>query len=122
MKKHTQMMLLLAALSLTGCGTKAQPPDAQIALATSAISQAESVGAYESSPVELKAARDKLVQAKQALQREENLTARRLAEQAMADANLAQAKARTAKSRKAVEEIQASIRTLQEEVDRKSVR
>lgn len=123
MKKRAKiMMLLLAVLGLSACGTKVQPPDLQVSQATTAVTEAEGVGAYESAPVELEAARVKLDQAKQALQRKDNLAARRLAEEAAADANLAQAKARTAKSRKSVEALQEGIRTLQEEVDRKSVR
>lgn len=122
MKKSAKMLLLLAVFGLTACGAKVPSPDSQVSLATSAISQAESFGAYESAPVELRDAREKLSQAKQAMRAEDNLTAQRLAEEAIVDANLAQAKSRTAKSRKAVEELKASIRTLQEEVDRKSVR
>lgn len=122
MKNSGKMILLLAVFGLAACGTKYPPPDSQVTMATSAIGQAESMGAYESAPVELKAARDKLSQARQAMQAEDNLTAQRLAEQAMVDASLAQAKARTAKSQKAVEELKEGIRILQEEVDRKSMR
>lgn len=122
MNKSGKIMLSLALFGLTACGTKIAPPDSQLSQATSSISQAESLGAYESAPIELKSARDKLNQAKQALQIEDYLTAQRLAEQAIVDANLAQAKARTAKSQKTVEEIKEGIRTLQEEVDRKTTR
>ena len=91
MKKYTKLMLLLLSVfGLTACGTKYPPPDSQVTMATSAISQAESIGAYESAPMELKAAREKLEQARMAMQKEDNLTAQRLAEQAMVDASLAQ--------------------------------
>lgn len=122
MRKCAKMLVLLAVFGLTACGTKYPPPESQVSLATSAVSQAESAGAYETAPLELKAARDKLNEAKQAMQKEDNLTAQRLAEQAILDANLAQAKARTVKSQKAVDEVKASIQTLQEEIERKSVR
>jgi len=122
MKKSTKMMLLLAILGLAACATKIPPPDSQITLATTSITQAESAGAVETAPVELKVAKDKLAQARQAMQQKDNLTAQRLAEEAIVDANLAQAKAQAVKSRKAAEEIKASIRTLQEEIDRKSLR
>ena len=121
MGKIARMSLFLVVLGLIACGTKYPPPSSQVTLATSAISQAESAGAYESAPVELRMARDKLEQARQAMNRNDNLMAKRLAEQAIVDANLAQAKARTAKSQKSVEEIKESIRTLQEEIDKKSV-
>jgi hypothetical protein len=122
MKKSANMMLLLAILGLTACAAKYPPPDSQISVATSSITQAESVGAFETAPVELRAAKDKLAQARQAMLQKDNLAAQRLAEEATVDANLAQAKARAFKSRKTAEEIKASIRTLQEEIDRKSLR
>lgn len=122
MKTYTKVMLLLAAFGLAACGSKYPPPDSQISLASSAISKAESAGAYEAAPVELKAAREKLNEAKRLMQREDNLSAQRLAEQAIVDANLAEAKARTAKSQDAVNEVKESIRTLQEEIDRKTLR
>ncbi|MFH1217504.1 MAG: DUF4398 domain-containing protein [Pseudomonadota bacterium] len=118
MKKSLKVLLVSASLGLAACGTKYPPPDSQMNMATSEIGQAESIGAYESAPLELKSARDKLEQAKQAVQREDNLAAKRLAEQAIVDANLAQAKARTAKSQKTVEELKASIQTLQDELNR----
>ena len=118
MKKSLKMVMVLALLALTACGTKFPPPDREITMATSAITQADSAGAYESAPVELKSARDKLGQAKQAMHNEDNLTAKRLAEQALVDANLALAKSRKAKSQKAVDELKSSIQALQEEIDR----
>lgn len=122
MKKSVNIILLSAVLGLTACGIKYPPPDSQVSLATSSINQAESVGVYETAPVELKAAKDKLADARQPMLREDNLTAQRLAEQAIVDANLAQAKARTVKSQKAAAELKNTIQTLQEEIDRKSVR
>jgi len=122
MNKSAKIMFLLTIFGLTACATKYPPPDSQISLATSAITQAESVGAYETAPVELNAAKEKLALARQAVQQKDNLTAQRLAEEAIVDADLAQAKARSIKSQKAAEEIKASIKTLQEEIDRKSVR
>lgn len=120
------MKIMMAAVStlflfvLAGCAVKVPPPDQQLALATDAISQAESTGAYELAPVELKSARDKLSQAKAAMEQEDNARARRLAEAALIDANLAEIKSRSAKSQKMVEELRESIRVLQEEMSRKS--
>lgn len=122
MKKSVKMTtLLLAVWGLAACATVVPPPDVQVGQASTAVTEAESVGAYEAAPVELQAARDKLDQAKKALQAEDNLTARRLAEEAMADANLAQAKARTAKSRTSAAALKEGIQTLQQEVDRKAM-
>ncbi len=122
MKTSAKLMMLLSLLALTACAPKVPAPDSQVSLATSAITQAESIGAYDSAPIELKSAREKLNQAKLAMQKKDNLSAQRLADEAIVDANLAQAKARTAKSRKAVAELKENIRTLQEEVDKSIAR
>ncbi|MFO8086672.1 MAG: DUF4398 domain-containing protein [Bacteroidales bacterium] len=122
MRKTLMMIFLLAVFGLVACAAKVSPPSSQLATATLAINQAESAGAYESAPVELRDARQKLEKARQAMNRKDNLTAKRLAEQATVDANLAEAKARTAKSQKMLQEIKDSIRILQEEIDRKSAR
>lgn len=115
--KACLIMLLISAL--VGCADKVPPPAQQVNMATQAIAQAESAGAFEFAPVELKSARDKLSQAKLAMDKEENNKARRLADEAMIDANLAESKARSAKSQKVVEEIKESIRILRQEMDRK---
>lgn len=124
MKRKPRMVLnafviVLFTFVLAGCADKVPPPTQQITLATQSIAQAESSGAFEFAPVELKAAREKLALAKQAMDKEENDKARRLADEAMVDANLAEAKARSAKSQKVVEEMKESIRVLRQEMDRK---
>jgi len=111
-------LVTLFIVVLAGCAVQAPAPDRQVTLATQSIVQAESSGAVEFAPVELKAARDKLSQAKLALNLQENIKAGRLADEAMVDANLAEAKARSAKSQKVVVELQESIRILQQEISR----
>jgi hypothetical protein len=103
---------------LAGCAAQVPAPEKQVTLAAQSIAQAESSGAVEFAPVEIKSARDKLSQAKIAMDSEENLKAKRLADEAMVDANLAEAKARSAKSQKVVEELKESIRVLQQEMSR----
>lgn len=111
-------LFTLLVVVLAGCAAKAPVPDKQVTLATQSISQAESSGAVEFAPVELRTAREKLDQAELAMDKEEYHKAKRLAEEAMVDANLAEAKARSAKSQKVVEELQDSIRVLREEMNR----
>jgi hypothetical protein len=111
-------LVTLLMVVLAGCAGKTPVPEKQITLATQSIAQAESSGAVEFAPVELRLARDKLSQAKLAVDSEENFKARRLADEAMVDANLAEAKARSAKSQKVVEELKESIRILREEMNR----
>lgn len=113
-------LITLFMFVLAGCAAKTPSPEKQVTLATQSITQAESAGAFEFAPVELKSAREKLSQAKLAMDKEENLKAKRLADEAMVDANLAEAKARSAKSQKVVEELKESISVLQEEMNRKT--
>jgi len=125
MKMKTWMLLnaclvTLSMVALSGCATKSPAPEEQVTMAAQSIAQAESSGAVKFAPVELKSARDKLSQAKLAMDKEENVKARRLADEAMVDANLAEAKARSAKSQLVVDELKESIRVLQEEMGRKT--
>lgn len=113
-------LITLFVVVLASCAVRAPAPEKQVTLATQSIAQAESSGAVEFAPVELRLAREKLSQAKLAMDQEENLKATRLADEAMADANLAEAKARSAKAQKVVEELQESIRILQEEMSRRT--
>lgn len=113
------LVLLLFGWSLVGCSASVPPPTQKIALSSAAINQAEASGAVEYAPVEMRAAREKLAQAKGAMNMEENKKALQLAEQAEVDAQLAEAKARTAKSQKAVSELQESIQALKKEIERK---
>lgn len=114
--KACLVTLIIAVLA--GCAAKTPAPERQVTLASQSIDQAESSGAVEFAPVELESARDKLNQAKLAMDREENIKAGRLADEAMVDANLAEAKARSAKSEKVVAELKESIRVLKQEMNR----
>jgi hypothetical protein len=106
------------ALALAACAS-APVPNEQIAAGRAAVEVAQSAGAGQYAPAELNAARDKLERAQQAIRADDNLTARRLAEAAEADARLAHAKSTSARSQAAVEEIERSLSTLQEELRRK---
>ncbi|WKB54282.1 DUF4398 domain-containing protein [Eleftheria terrae] len=111
-----------AALALAGCASKTPVPNEQMAVSQAAVDAAVSAGATQYAPVELNQARQKLDGAKNALRAEDAMTARRLAEQAEVDARTATAKANAEKSRKAVGEIEQSIRMLREEMARPNAR
>jgi len=111
-------LVTLLVILLAGCAAKTPAPEKQVSLATQSIAYAESSGAVEFAPVELEMAREKLNMAKRAMDRRENLKAKQLADEAMVDANLAEAKARSAKAQKIVEELKDSIRVLREEMNR----
>lgn len=84
---------LLAGL---GACASAPPPDDALASAEVTYQQAEAAGAAANAPTEMMSARSKLDQAKQAVTDEKYSRARRLAEEAQADSQLALAKNRAA--------------------------
>ncbi len=113
-------ILGLALLTLTACGTAKQPPLSQMALAQSAVEKAASAGSGEYASLDLRTARDKIDRAKTAIQSKDKnyLTAERLLEEAKVDAELAEAKSKTAKSQKIVAELKESIDMLRDEIQR----
>ncbi len=117
---RTASLLAAAALVVGGCASKGVAPVSQLATSRAAVTEAETAGAREHAPMDLLSAREKLNKAEAATRDEEYDLARRYAEQAEADARLAEARARTAKSQRAVAEVQDSIKTLREELERKS--
>jgi hypothetical protein len=66
----------------------------------------------------LATARDKLTRANQAMARKDYVAARQLADEAAADAALAQATARSARSSRALAEVRQSIQQLQAQLNR----
>jgi hypothetical protein len=91
------------------------PPVDKLAAADEAVRQAETSTASQYAPLPLSTAREKLEAARRAMDEEDYETARRLAEQALVDAQLAQETAASAKARAAAEELQQSIETLRQE-------
>lgn len=111
-------MLAAAVLGLGACASAPPPPTEQLAVTRAAIEEAQTAGATERAPVEMQAARRKLDESRRAVVEDDNARARRLAEQAEADARLAAAKARSSRSQEAVAALQASIRTMRDELAR----
>ncbi|MBO0368195.1 DUF4398 domain-containing protein [Pseudomonas putida] len=88
-------------LALGGCAS-AVAPNEQIELTRSAVNRAVSADATQYAPVEMRAAQDKLSAMGRALGEKDLKTVRSLAEQAEADARLAE---RTAQARKTSEQL-----------------
>ena len=107
----TILVLLLAACAST-------PPTAQMAVAKAAVERADTSAAVDA-PVEVAAARQKLSLANTAFANKDFELARRLAEQAEADAALAEGRARSVRSAKALAEVREGIRQLRDEMSRK---
>lgn len=82
------------------------------------VTQAQPVAAKEA-PVELGLAQDKLARAEKALQSGDNEAARRLSEQAEADAKLAWVSAESARVQRAAAGVEKSVEALRDEVQRR---
>jgi hypothetical protein len=108
--------VICAALALSAVGCATTPvPNEKIAVAQSSVQRAEQAGAPELAPVEMAAARDKLARAERAAADHDALPATRLAEQADADAQLAEATAQEQRSHKAAVEFDANLQALRQE-------
>lgn len=101
-----------------GCASTPDRPEGELATAAANIDQAQQAGAAEYSAAELAAAQDKLARARAAAERDETVMARRLAEQAALDAELANAMTRSRKAESAVGELNDTIEALRDEIER----
>lgn len=111
-------LVILVFLFLIGCASKIVPVET-ISNAEMAINVAKESNAVINAPLELKIAEDKLISARIAVDKEDFENARRLAEQALADAKLAETKSLSIKSKKRAQEMQDSINALKSEIERK---
>lgn len=109
-----------AALVLTvGCASRLKTPaTADVAVSKAAVESAAGAGGAQFAPIEMNAAREKMALANKAMQAKEYKLAAKLANQAEADAKLAQGKANSAKAQAAADALQDDIRILREELDR----
>lgn len=111
--------VLCTVVLMAACASTPVPRE-EMALADSAVSR---VGAsprvLSAAPLELQSAKDKLQRAREALDKGNNLEARRLAEQARADARLAEARAAESRSSESLKEVQDGIDALQKELGRR---
>lgn len=112
--------LAIMAASLTACGSKAPKPVSELALADSALQSAETSGAREYAPIELRVAREKKAAADTAMSKKKYIRAQRLTEQARVDAELARATSEAEKSRLALQEAQDNIEMIRDEATRTS--
>ncbi|RIL07342.1 MAG: hypothetical protein DCC71_03255 [Proteobacteria bacterium] len=112
------------ALALATCLACAStpPPRSQIAAAEAALRDAETAQAQTLATPEWNTARDKLERARRELRDENYTTARELADEALVEAQLAAAVARSEAARKSSEAMQQTIRDLRDETDRASER
>lgn len=115
-RQWLSLFAVASVLTLGACASKGVMPVTDLANARASITQAESAGATQKAPVELLTAREKLGQAEAAVRAENFVQARRLAEAASADAELAERKARAAKAQEAAMELGRANATLEREL------
>ena len=115
------LLVLLLGAGLAACAS-VPPPESQMGKADLALRKAEQADAAHYAPLEMRVARTKLEAARAAMRENENLEARRLAEQAKLDALLASATTQTAQRREAAEAIRTDIEALRAEAERASSR
>ena len=116
-QKWLGFSLACGVLGVTGCSA-ARPPEASVAQAELAVQQAAESKAPMYAPTEFRIAQEKSQGAQRAMAAEEYDLARRLAEQAVVDAQLAQARAEAAAAQKTTEEFRSTINALKSEANR----
>jgi hypothetical protein len=107
---------LLIPLLLAACAHSPAPTE-QFGASRATIQAAQSEGANDGSP-EMALAHNKLARAEAAAKAHDQVTARRLAQEAAVDAQVARSRIEADKSSKAASEIDASMSALREELSR----
>lgn len=106
--------------ALSACATTPEPPTRALQAAESAIASAEQDRVATYASAELREAREKLSAARAEVREEDMVTARYLAEEALVHAELASAQAEEVKAKAVNDEMQKSIDTLKQEMQRNS--
>jgi hypothetical protein len=115
---HLRGLAALGAAALLGGCASVAPPTETIAAADLALRKADQVDAQSHARLETHLAREELERARIALQEGRNEEARRAAEKALVDAQLAEARADSARSRQNEREIREHIEALRTEIQR----
>jgi hypothetical protein len=110
-------LIIFGALVIGGCASKFAAVE-KIANVEITIKLARGSNAITYAPLELKFAEDKLLKAKTAIQNGEFEDAQIIAEKALADAQLAEAKSQSEKAKMLAQEMRESINVLRREVNR----
>jgi len=119
---HALLFALLGVLLFGGCASTAPPSPhltARMSEARTTYRQAQELNANTHAPRAFQSAERKLAEAQEALAKGKHDRAERLATQAQVDAELALLTARSRQAKSVVDELQASIETLREEMARK---
>jgi len=121
LKKSFFVIAISGTIGAVGCSSM-EPPTAAVSQAQLAIREADQSKASQYAPLELRKAQEKFAQAEKAMRNKEYLNARRLAEEALVDARLAESKANSEMARRNAAELQKTIESLRAEAQRGSSR
>ena len=109
----------IALISMAACAS-APIPTEQMAVGRKAVERASGTPEIvQLAPTELERARTKLAQAEQAMNNKDYKAARRFADEAEADAVLAEAHAQAMKNQRAVAEVREALHSLRDELARR---
>jgi membrane protein involved in colicin uptake len=103
---------------VVGCATQGPKPTEEVTRAQTLIEQADRSGAQRYAAADLQRAHDELNNADKANAEKKYDEARRYAESAAVDANVAQARAAAGEAQRAAQEVRQGNQTLQQESDR----
>jgi hypothetical protein len=119
-------ILTLPAIALfifglaAGCATQGDVPTQDMTMARTLVEQADKANAQRYAPAELQRAHDELSSAEKAVNDHKYIEARRYAQNAQVDADLASARAHSGEAERAALEVNRSIDSLKQESDRHS--
>jgi putative cell wall-binding protein len=111
-------MALLACGLGAGCATQGPVPTEQLTMARTLVEQADKANAQRYAPADLQRAHDELSSAEKAVNDRKYDDARRYAENAQVDADLASARASSGEAQRAAQEVNRSIDSLKQESER----
>jgi chromosome segregation ATPase len=109
---------LAVAAMMAGCATQGDIPTQQLTQARTLVEQADKADAQRYAPADLQRAHDELSSADKAVTDHKYDDARRYAEKAQVDADLASARASSGEAQRAAQEVTRSIESLQQESER----
>ena len=110
--------LLAGAAAIAAACSSVPEPVAELASARTAVRSVQDTDAQSLTPVLLDRAKTKLDRAEAAMRDKQYAEARRLAEESLADAQLARAQADAIVAQRNADELDASIKMLRSEIDR----
>ena len=111
----------VVAILLVAACSSLPPPVEQMAITRTTVERVSAAPtSVEAAPVELSQARDKLARAERAMNEKDYVSARRLSAEAEADARVAESRASAMRGERALKEIRDSIRSLQDEINRRA--